>query len=133
MFISKEKLSIPNKNPLAVLEDETLEHVNKVNRMEIEMMEVLNKKVEDKIKKLDKVAKAQYKTIDDENKIVNELKVELQSRRDSFERHKSSFESLSLLSPSHSDNSTTSVGSTGKKKMFRFSFGSFKYKTNDPL
>ena len=96
-------------------------------------MEVFNKKVEDKIMKMDKVAKAHYKTIDDENKRVNELKVELQSRRDSFERHKSSFESLSLLSPCHSDNSTTSVGSTGKKKLFRFSFSSFKFKTNDPL
>ena len=101
--------------------------------MEIEMMDVFNKKVEDKIKKMDKVAKAHDETIDDENKIVNELKVELQSRRDSFERHKSSYESLSLLSPSHSDNSTTSAGSTGKKKLFRFSFGSFKFKTNDPL
>ena len=35
------------------------------------MMEVFHKKVEDKIKKMDKVAKAQYKTINDENKSVN--------------------------------------------------------------
>ena len=97
------------------------------------MIEVFNKKVEDKIKKMDKVAKAHDETIDNEDKIVNELKVELQSRRDSFEINKSSYESLSLLSPSHSDNSTTSAGSTGKKKLFRFSFGSFKFKTNDPL
>ena len=96
--------------------------------MEIEMMEVFNKKVEEKIKKMDKVMKENCKTIDVENKRVNELKEELQSRRDSFEKQKSLFEALSLLSPSHSNNSTTSVGSTGKKKMFRFSFGSFKLK-----
>ena len=121
-------LSIPNKNPLAVLEDETYEHVDKVKLMEIEMMEVFNKKVEEKIKKMDKVAKENCKTIDDENKKVNDLKNELQSRRERFETQKSSFESLSLLSPSHSNNSATSVGSTGKKTMFRFSFGSFKLK-----
>ena len=121
-------MSIPNKNPLAVLEDETYEHVDKVKLMEIEMMEVFNKKVEEKIKKMDKVAKENCKTIDDENKIVNDLKSELQSRRERFETQKSSFESLSLLSPSHSNNSATSVGSTEKKKLFRFSFGSFKLK-----
>ena len=48
--------------------------------MEIEMMEVFNKKVEEKIKKMEKVTRENCKTIDDENKKVNELKEELQSR-----------------------------------------------------
>ena len=94
------------------------------------MMEVFNKKVEEKIKKMEKVTRETCKTIDDENKKVNELKEELKSRRDSFERQKASCESLSLLSPSHSNNSTSSAGSTRKKKLFRFSFGSFKLKRN---
>jgi len=129
--IDEEKLSIPNKNPLAVLEDETLEHINKVRLMEREMEEMLIKKVENKIEYMENVRNNYHKLIEEERIMIKQQNEELKSQRESFDSQKELFEAQMLLSPSHSDKSTTSVGSNGKKKMFRFSFGSFKFKAND--
>ena len=99
--------------------------------MEKEMLEVFGKKVEHKIKEIDKWRTNNCRAVEEENKEVENLREELQLQRKSFEREKQSFESLLVSSPSHSINSTTSAGSTGKKKLFSFRLGSFKFKTND--
>ena len=44
---------IADKNPLAVFEDEELEHKEKVQRMENDMEEVFKKKVKEKTWKLE--------------------------------------------------------------------------------
>ena len=95
------------------------------------MEDVFRKKLEDKVKKMEKITKENCEKIEEENKLVEKLKEELKSRRDSFEIQKSLFDAQALLSPNHSNISTASVGSSGKKKLFRFSLGSFKFKSND--
>ena len=49
--------SVPNKNPLADLEDEKIRHEEKYRRMEKEMQEVFNMKLELKLKKIQKMQK----------------------------------------------------------------------------
>ena len=43
----------PDKNPLAVLEDEEVEHKEKMQKMELEMEEVFKKKVKERTWKLE--------------------------------------------------------------------------------
>ena len=45
-------INIPNKNPLAVLEDEKLKHIRKLTRMENEMLEMFTKKLNVKLEKM---------------------------------------------------------------------------------
>ena len=48
-------VSIPNKNPLALLAEEEQHHLRKLSRMENEMQEVFNKKIELKLKHLKEI------------------------------------------------------------------------------
>ena len=57
--------------------------------MEKEMMEVFGKKVEHKIKEIDKWRTNNCRAVEDENKEVENLREELQLQRESFERENS--------------------------------------------
>ena len=48
-------VSIPNKNPLALLAEEEQHHLRKLSRMENEMQEVFNKKIELKLKHIEEI------------------------------------------------------------------------------
>ena len=48
-----------NKNPLAAIEDEEKEHLIKMEKLEKEMEEVFNKKVEEKLINLDTVKQSE--------------------------------------------------------------------------
>ena len=125
----QDKLNIPNKNPLAILEDEANQHKRRIKLMEQEMMDVFEKKIEEKLENMRKITEENIKEIDDEQKLVEKDKEALALRRDSFERQKTLLDSVVLPSPSHSTSSAVSTSSTEKKKRFRFSLGSFKFKT----
>ena len=48
----KKMINIPNKNPLAVLEDEKLKQIRKLERMENEMQAMFTKKLNLKLEKI---------------------------------------------------------------------------------
>jgi len=127
--LDEDKLNIPNKNPLAILEDEANQHKRRIKLMEQEMMDVFEKKIDEKLENMRKITEENIKEIDDAQKLVEKDKEALALRRNSFERQKTLLDSVVLPSPSHSTTSAVSTSSTEKKKRFRFSLGSFKFKT----
>ena len=109
-----------NKNPLAAIEDEEKEHLIKMEKLEKEMEEVFNKKVEEKLINLDTVKQSENDDIERKQHFVDLEKAELFSMRAQFEREKLTWETKSQ---SQSSKST----SLGRKKHFRFSVGTLKF------
>ena len=135
IFSLQNMISIPNKNPLAVLEDEKLKHIKKLGRMEWEMQEMFNKKLNQKLKKIKEFSLAESQKLEDEKQKWQQQKEEMSQSRKNFEFEKNDFNnskteffnnrttelsSSHAKSPSHSNNSTTSTQSALYKKRFTF-------------
>ena len=119
--------SIRNKNPLAILEDESQEHFNRLERMEKEMLEVFNKKLSLKLRKIQETQETLMEEVERNRRNVEKMKLEMISARENYEKDKSdiSFESVS---PSHSSKSGMSLSSTNSRKIFKFNFDQLKMK-----
>ena len=107
--------SIPNKNPLAFLEDERFRHEEKCRRMQKEMEEVFNTKLELKLKKIKKAEFLFAEEIEKEQLELQNMKEKLLEYKEQFEKEKMIFNNTSS-SPSHSNKSLKSVKSESSKK-----------------
>ena len=79
---------LPNKNPLATLEDEESEHVKKLSRMKEEMEEVFGRKVLEKRTKLSENEKEMEITVEESREAVEDKREELARQRKQFEKEK---------------------------------------------
>ena len=119
-------INIPNKNPLAVLEDEKLKHIRKLRRMENEMLEMFTKKLNLKLEKLKDHNFDELQKHENERKSVKEQGMEIVKLRNSFEVEKNDFNnaiqlgSSHAVSPSLSNKSATSNQSALYRKRFTF-------------
>ena len=120
-------LSIRNKNPLAILEDESEEHITRLERMEKEMLGVFNKKLSLKLRKMQETQETLMEEVQRNTRNVEKMKLEMLSARENYEKDKSDilFESVS---PSHSNKSGMSLSSTASRKIFKFNFDQLKMK-----
>ena len=91
-----------NKNPLAAIEDEVREHLIKMKKLEKEMEEVFNNKVDEKLSHLDTVRQSEIDDVERKRHLVDLEKVELFSMRAQFEREKLAWETKSQSQPSKS-------------------------------
>merc|ERR1712072_596318 len=80
--IDENMLSIRNKNPLAILEDESEEHSNRLERMEKEMLEVFNKKLSLKLRKIQETQETLMEEVERNRRNVEKMKLELVSARE---------------------------------------------------
>ena len=122
-------ISIPNKNPLAVLEDEALECEVKLSRMQAEMLDVFSRKLDIRMKKLNDLEKTWSKEVEVTRSEVNQMKIDLEQRRALFMDEKRANPDI-LESPTHSNTSSASVLSTSSsKRLLKFSlFDAIKIK-----
>ena len=110
-----------NKNPLAALEDEVKEHEGKMETMEMEMDEVLEKKVQEKTANLDRMTQKEEDIIEKERQVVDLEKAEIFARKAQLDREKIEWATRLRL---HSSKSTESLT---RKRQFRLSVGTFKF------
>ena len=119
-------INIPNKNPLAVLEDEKLEHIRKLRRMEDEMLEMFTKKLNLKLEKMKDLNFNEIQKHENERKLLQEQGMEIVISKKSFEVEKNDFNrrialgSSHAVSPSLSNKSATSNQSALYRKSFTF-------------
>ena len=119
-------VNIPNKNPLAVLEDEKLKQNRKLERMENEMQAMFTKKLNLKLEKMEEFRFNELQKEEKARKELQQQKMELEKLRKSLEVEKFDFNrtldlsSSQALSPSLSNKSTTSTQSAFYKKRFTF-------------
>ena len=119
-------INIPNKNPLAVLEDEKLEHIRKLRRMEDEMLEMFTKKLNLKIEKMKDLNFTEIQKHENERKLLQEQEMEIVISKKNFENEKNDFNSgidfglSQAVSPSISNKSATSNQSALYRKRFTF-------------
>ena len=122
----KKMINIPNKNPLAVLEDEKLKQNRKLERMENEMQAMFTKKLNLKLEKMEEFRFNELQKEEKARKELQQQKMELEKLRKSLEVEKFDFNrtldlsSSQALSPSLSNKSTTSTQSAFYKKRFTF-------------
>ena len=121
--------SIRNKNPLAILEDESEEHIKRLERMEKEMLEVFNKKLALKLRKIQETQETLMAEVERNRRNVEKLKLEMLSARENYEKEKSDI-LFDNVSPSHSNKSGMSLSSTtsSNRKIFKFNFDQLKMK-----
>ena len=74
-------VSIPNKNPLALLAEEEQHHLRKLSRMENEMQEVFNKKIELKLKHLEEIDQNNTKDLQAARHHLDTIKMECRDYR----------------------------------------------------
>ena len=110
-------ISIPNKNPLAVLEDDKNETVQRLMRMENEMQDVFNRKVELKLRSLTELEYRLQREFDQSKSELEKMSEDLRCSRKAFDEEKSSLP-FDLTSPTHSNSS--SISSSTNKKIFKF-------------
>ena len=123
-------ISIPNKNPLAYLEDEYQSHTEKLLKMEAEMQEMFNKKIDLQLRKMENLHQENLEILEREQRYVSLKKKELISLQEEFNKEKdenkinnndvfdNSFQSPKSPSLISTNSHTSSVTSKGKKKSF---------------
>ena len=118
----KKMINIPNKNPLAVLEDEKLKQIRKLERMENEMQAMFTKKLNLKLEKMKEFSLTELQKDEKARKELQQQKNELDKFRKCLEVEKNDFNrTLDLSSsPSLSNKSATSTQSALYKKRFTF-------------
>ena len=118
----KKMINIPNKNPLAVLEDEKLKQIRKLERMENEMQAMFTKKLNLKLEKMKEFSLNELQKDEKARKELQQQKNELDKLRKCLEVEKNDFNrTLDLSSsPSLSNKSATSTQSALYKKRFTF-------------
>merc|ERR1712181_27304 len=123
--IDEGKPTIPNKNPLAVIEDETSRHKLKVKKMEEEMEEVFCKKVEEKHAKIEKAERDAVQRMKKEQEALEGERQELAKRREEYQRElkewEDGLETVSLRTVSRTG-SISSINSTTSKASKNFKF-----------
>ena len=110
-----------NKNPLAALEDDVKEHQDKMETMQLEMDEILEKKVQEKNENLDKMTQKEEDIIEKERQVVDLEKAEIFARKAQLDREKVEWATRLRLYSSKSTESLT------RKRQFRLSVGNFKF------
>ena len=119
-------INIPNKNPLAVLEDEKFKHIRKLERMENEMQAMFSKKLNLKLEKMKDLSLNEAQKHENDNKELQKQKLEIDTLRKGFEVEKNDFNrtldlsSSHAVSPSHSNKSATSTQSSFYRRRFTF-------------
>ena len=119
-------INIPNKNPLAVLEDEKLKQIKKLERMENEMQAMFTKKLNLKLEKMQEFSLNELQKDEIARKELQQQRMELDHLRKNLEVEKNDFNrtfdlsSSHAVSPSHSSKSATSTQSALYKKKFTF-------------
>ena len=117
-------VSIPNKNPLALLAEEEQHHLRKLSRMENEMQEVFNKKIELKLKHLKEIDQNHTKDLQAAQYNLDIMKMEIEESIKKFEQQKQNYKVptiQSVVSPSHSNKSSASTNScTSNRLKLRF-------------
>ena len=121
--------SIPNKNPLAILEDDLISHNKKIILMEKEMEEVFNKKIVMKTQELECFEKVNSMNLKGEQMVVDKMRKELQVNETQFMKDSEEFDVL-ISSPSHSTASVTSATSSNSKQLFRLNLENFQIRFN---
>ena len=118
----KKMINIPNKNPLAVLEDEKLKQIRKLERMDNEMQAMFTKKLNLKLEKMKEFSLNELQKDEEARKELQQQKNELDKFRKCLEVEKNDFNrTLDLSSsPSLSNKSATSTQSALYKKRFTF-------------
>ena len=118
----KKMINIPNKNPLAVLEDEKLKQIRKLEHMENEMQAMFTKKLNLKLEKMKEFSLNELQKDEKARKELQQQKNELDKFRKCLEVEKNDFNrTLDLSSsPSLSNKSATSTQSALYKKRFTF-------------
>ena len=118
----KKMINIPNKNPLAVLEDEKLKQIRKLEHMENEMQAMFTKKLNLKLEKMKEFSLTELQKDEKARKELQQQKNELDKFRKCLEVEKNDFNrTLDLSSsPSLSNKSATSTQSALYKKRFTF-------------
>ena len=122
----KKMINIPNKNPLAVLEDEKLKQIRKLERMENEMQAMFTKKLNLKLEKMKEFSLNELQKDEKARKELQQQKNELDKLRKCLEVEKNDFNrtldlsSSHVVSPSLSNKSATSTQSALYKKRFTF-------------
>jgi len=89
---------IPNKNPLAQIEEEKREHQNKMLKMEREMEEVFERKVREKQQKLRDSENDLERRHKESMEKLEQQKRELEARQAAFEQEKTAWEQINGVS-----------------------------------
>ena len=105
------------KNPIAALKDEEIEHRNKMVKMEEEMEEIFKKKVKERTWKLEATELELEQAIVTEKQSLAEAREDLYFRKEDFDREKEAFESK------QSNKDKESAQSLGRSINFGFNFG----------
>ena len=119
-------INIPNKNPLAVLEDEKFKHIRKLERMENEMQAMFTKKLNLKLEKMRDLNFNELQKHENDKKELQQQKLEIDKIRKAIEVERNDFNrilnlsSSHAVSPSHSSKSATSTQSAFYKRRFTF-------------
>jgi len=92
---NKKSVKDSNKNPLAQMEEEKKEHDNKMRKMETEMEQVFEMKVNEKINKLKDSESDLERRNEEMNKKLEQQRLELEEKRTAFEKEKAAFELVS--------------------------------------
>lgn len=125
--IDEGKPTIPNKNPLAVIEDEKNVHSLKVQRMEEEMEEVFKKKVEEKTARMKQNEKEVDERMAKEWKSLEEVKLQVARNRENLrkeiEKWESTLETVSIKSGSGSRDGSLKKQGFGFNTISNFKFG----------
>ncbi|KPM02775.1 septin-7-like protein [Sarcoptes scabiei] len=91
----KSKTSMVFWNPLAQMEEEKKEHNLKMKKMEIEMEQVFEQKVKEKLNKLKESEDEYLRRHEEMAKKLEQQRQELEERRIAFEKEKAAFELVS--------------------------------------
>jgi len=122
--IDEAKPTIPNKNPLAVIEDETSRHKLKVKKMEEEMEEVFCKKVDEKYAKIERNERDAEQKMRKEQELLEEERQEIALRREEFQREQKEWEealeTVSLRPASRTGSISSITSTTSKASNFKF-------------
>ncbi|KAI1297160.1 Septin-7 [Halotydeus destructor] len=84
-----------NKNPLAQMEEEKIEHEQKMKKLEREMEQVFEMKVNEKMQKLKDNESDLARRHEQMNKALEQERQELEERRNSYEKEKAAFDLVS--------------------------------------
>jgi len=114
-------LQSKNKNPLAAIEDEKVQHEEKMARMEAEMGAVLETKVGERRGLMAEVTRREEEAVTRDRGLVTRAREEIRDKRGELERERVEWTTRMRLS------SARSTESLGKKKAFRLSMGTFKF------
>ena len=120
-LVRDDEVAQTNKNPLAALEDEVREHEDKMEKMEIEMDHVLEKKVQEKNDNLERMTQKEEDIVEKERQVVDLEKAEIFARKAQLDREKVEWATRLRLYSSKSTESLT------RKRQFRLSVGNFKF------